>query len=254
MDNANTGDPRLGPGGNFPPEPTPLEHHTEKIQGLHDEAMLWLDGEVVDTPDMADGLSHLLNELRTAEKKANQARVAEKLPHLEAGRAVDDAYKPLLSKATKAIDTCKAALEPWLERVEAEYERMAEKSRAEAQAALAEAQEAVRAADRSNLSAVEEAEALLTRAKRIDGAATKAEKATASAGAHGRAVSLRTTHTPVISDASAALKHYRLTEPAALKDFLLSLAVRDVRAGKRSIPGIEIVTTKRAVQRIRGVE
>lgn len=240
-------DPRLGAGGNFPPPPTPFEVAKERIDGLYGEAKLWLDGDTVDTPEMADGLAHLLDELRKAEKAADKARDDEKRPHLLAGRAVDDAYRPILATASRGIAVCKAALQPWLERLETEQRAKAAAEREAAQAALAEAQAAIRGADRANLAAIEEAEALLVKAKRQDAGASKAERASPKVGAIGRSVSLRTTYTPVMTDPMAALKHYRLTEPEAMKEFLQSLAVRDVRAGKRSIPGFDVAEVKSAV-------
>ena len=48
-------------------------------------------------------------------------------------------------------------------------------------------------------------------------------------------------------NAGEALTHYRLTEPQLVKDFLQGLADRDVRAGKRTIPGFEVEQQRSAV-------
>lgn len=247
MEEINQDDPRQGIGHNNPPPPTPLEAAKERIEGLYGEAMLWLDGAGVDTPEMADGLAHLLDELRKAEKAADRARDDEKRPHLLAGRAIDDAYRPMLRACGVAIAACRNALQPWLEKLDAEKNAEAARLREAADAALAEAQAAIRGASRSNLAEVEEAEAKIAEAKRIARAAVRAGNVSAMAGAVGRAVSLRTSYVPVMTDPLAALKHYRMTEPEALKEFLQSLAVRDVRAGKRHLPGFDVVEHKTAV-------
>lgn len=240
-------DPRQGIGANGPPEPTPLEAAQETIDALYGEAVLWLDGAAIDNPETANGVAKLFVMLRDAEKHADLARAAEKRPHLEAGRAVDDAYRSSIKKANTALDACREALKVWLEAAEADIRRTAEAKRREATAALLAAQEAVRSADRTNLAEVEAAEAMLVQARRIDAAATTWEKTTASAGLPGQRVSLRGTPVPVLKDAGAALAHYRVTAPFDVMDWLQRMAEKDIRSGKRDIPGFTIATDKRPV-------
>lgn len=237
-----------GMGHNGGPPLTPLERVTDRVSDLYAEAKQWLDGEEITNQALADGVSKLLNLIREAEKEADDARKTEKAPYLEGQRAVDAAYKPVLAKAKLAESACKAALTPWLIKLDAEQRRLAEEERRRADEAAAAALEAVRGADRTNLTAIEEAEEALKAAKKLDRAAGRAERGKAAAGGEvGRVVTLRTSFIPVMVDPGEALKHYRMTQPGALKDFLLELAKGEVRAGKRSIPGFEIEERKEAV-------
>ena len=240
-------DPRLGIGANHPPEPTPLEAAQETIDALYGEAVQWLDGAAIDNPETANGVAKLLVMLRDAENHANLAREADKRPHLEAGRAVDNAYRPTIKKASTAADACRAALKPWLEAAEEQIRQTAEAKRKEASAALLAAQEAIRTSDRTNLAEVEAAEAILVQAKRIDAAASAWEKTTASAGIERYRVSLRGTPVPVLKDAGAALAHYRTTAPFDVLDWLQRMAEKDIRSGKRDIPGFTVAIDKRPV-------
>lgn len=240
--------PRAVIGGNMPPEPTPYEKAETEIGNLYDEAKLWLDGAVIATQGQADDIANLLNMLRAAEKKADEARKVEKEPHLEAGRAVDAKFKPLLERAKLATDGCKKALAPWLAKLEAEKAAKAEAARKEADEKRKAAEDAIRAAQAADLAEREKAEALLKEAKKADAAASRAEKDTAKAGgATGRAISLRTEYRPVLVNEMAARRHYYETAHDELLAFLQSLAERDVRAGKREIPGFNVISEQKAV-------
>jgi hypothetical protein len=240
--------PRAVLGGNHPPEATPFERAEKEIGDLYDEAKLWLDGAAVEGEEVAGGLSNLLNLLRGAEKAADAAREAEKKPFLEAGRAVDAKFGPVIKRAKLAQDGCKKALAPWLEQKEAEKRAAAEVARREAEEKARAAEAAIRAASAANLEEREKAEALVKDAKRAEAKASKAEHDTAKAvGGIGRAVSLRPTYTPVLVDVKEALRHYWTAEHDEIVSLLNSLAARDVRAGARSIPGFDVIEEKKAV-------
>ncbi|WP_188260828.1 hypothetical protein [Azospirillum tabaci] len=241
--------PRAVIGSNGAPEPTPFEKSEAEVSKLYDEAALWLDGATVDSQELADGIANLLNMIRAAEKAADAARKADKEPHLKAGQAVDAAYKPILEKAKLATDACKKALAPWLEKLEAEKRAAAEKARQDADEKRRAAEAAIRARDAANLEQAAAAEALLKEAQKAERAATKAENdgAKAGNGQFGRAVSLRTIHAPVMTDPRAAVLHYWAANRDEMTAILQGFAERDVRAGKRDIPGFEIRTEQKAV-------
>ena len=50
----------------------------------------------------------------------------------------------------------------------------------------------------------------------------------------------RTAVTTELIDPAAAIEHYRKTQPAALKQWMLEQAAKDVRAGSNHIPGFTI--------------
>jgi hypothetical protein len=110
------------------------------------------------------------------------------------------------------------------------------------------AQEAIRASDATNLAARAAAEAMLKDAKKAEKSAKRAEKDTASAGGDvGRAAALRTTYRAEFTDPVLAVRHYWLKAHDEMCGFLLTLAEKDIRAGARTIPGIEVIEEKTVV-------
>lgn len=242
-------------GHNGAPEPTPYEKAVAEIDGLYDEAKIWLDGQAVDSQPIADGLAKLLTMLRDATKRADEARIAEAEPFDRAKAEVQARYAPLIAdtkaikgKAVLAMEACKKAIAPWLAKQEAEKREAAERARREAEEKQRIAQEAIRAAQEADLAAREGAEALLRDAKKAESAAKAAERDTAKADGGGRrAVSLRTVYTPVLVNATDAARHYWKTHRTSMDAFLLQLAEQDVRNGTRSIPGFDVKEEKVAV-------
>lgn len=235
------------PGHNSPPEPTPFDLAEEEINGLYGEAKNFLDGVGVRSQAEADGVSKILDALRSAEKIADAARKKEKFPHDQAAKAVQEKWLPLLTRVELASQVCKDALTPWLEKVEALKREAAESARRIADEKARVAQEAIRAARDTDLEQREAAEALLRDARKADTFANRAEKDKAAARGGARAVTLHTTWRPVIANARDAAKHYWGERRTECETFFLSLAEADVRAGKRTIPGFDIVEEKRAV-------
>ena len=235
-------------GHNNPPEPTPYEQAVEEMTILYSEAEGWLDGVAVDTQDMADGLAKLLNLIRDAKKRTDEARKVEAKPFDEGKAEVQARYKPLLDKADLASDACKKALAPWLAKLEREKAEAAAKARREAEEKAAAAQAVIRAAAPDNLAEREAAEDAVKAAKKADMAANRAERDTAkaSSGGVGRAVSLRTHYRPVLTDGVAAARHYWQHRRPEMEAFLVSLAERDVRQAQRTIPGFDVVEEKTA--------
>lgn len=238
--NAILADAPAPAGHNNPPEPTAFEAFETHIGDLFEEAKNHLDGAGVNTDAEAEAVSKLLDLIRTASKDADKARVEEKKPHDDAGKAVQAKWKPLLERAELAVTTCKKALAPFLAQKEAEARAAAELARQAAEEKARQAAEAMRAAELTNLEAREHAEALVKDARRAEAAANKAEKARPQAAGGARAVTLRTTYRPELVSPSDALKHYVATRPDAIKACLQQLAETDVREGKRALPGFTI--------------
>lgn len=230
-------------GANNPPEPTPYEAARDRVNDLFGEASLWLDGAVVDSQELADGIGNLRSDILKARKAADEARKVENEP-FDAGKAeVQARYNPLLKKADQATDACKAALKPWLDKKDAEIAAAAAVAREEADRKRREAEAAIRAADATNLAAREAAEALLKDAKKADTVASKAERATATAGGFaGKSAGLRTTWKARIADGQEveALRWAWKTYPDEMKGCALTLAAREVAAGKHEIPGFVV--------------
>lgn len=228
---------------------SPFDLSFEEIDGLFLEAKNWLDGKGVHSEADATGVSKLLDAARSAEKIATAAKKVEQHPHDEAVSAVREKWRPLLTKAELIQTTCKAALKPWLEKVDAEKKAIAEKTRREAKAKMEVAADAIRKAhlDEGNLAERETAEIMLATAKRSEAAATRAENDKAQAKGGSRAVGLRSTWRPYLTDGVAAARNYWLTRRPEMETYLTSLAETDVRSGKREIPGFEVKEEKQAV-------
>ena len=240
---------RRGIGDNNPPEPMPFEAASSRVDDLYTEAQGWLDGEPVTTQGQADALAGLIQMLREAHKTADDARKAEKKPFDDAIKAIQARYKPVLDKASSASDVAKKALSPWLAKIEAEKRAEAERKRLEAEKAQQAARDAAEKARKAyDLAAAEEAQRLADQAQAADRIARSAENAKArSKGGAGRAIGLKTTYHPNVTDYSELARHVWRTDAEAMKDWLLEYAQKQFRAGKRDLPGVEIIEKKEAV-------
>lgn len=231
------------------PNATPFDLIAESATDLLTEARNWADGSAVETQEQADTVSRLIEELRLNAKAADEARKDENKPHDEAKAAVQAKYAPLFAdpktkapgQVFKAIDALKATLAPFLRKLDEEKREAERIAREAAEAKAREAQEAMRQAAANDMAAREEAEAKVRDAE----AAQKAAKTAASDKAHAtggsRAMGLRTVWKAHMADAHAAAAHYWRTNPEAFTALLQKLADDDVRSGKRSVPGFEIV-------------
>lgn len=232
-------------GHNAPPDP--FDGFSAHIEDLFEQAQQFLDGEPIATEAQAQDVSRLLNMVRKTSTDAENARKAEKKPHDDAAKAVQAKWKPLLDRLDLAASTAKNALAPFLRKQE-------EAQRAAAQAAMEEArqqaQAAAQAAERvsdTDLAGQSSVRILRENAAALEKTATRLGKQKAHAKGGERAIGLRSVWTPVLTDACAALRHYRERQPEELKEWLLGQAEKDVRAGARSIPGFEINEERKAV-------
>jgi len=239
-------------GHNQPPEPTPFELSKEAIQSLFDEAKNWLDGDPIASQGQADEVQKLLRMIQAAEKEADERRVKENEP-FDAGKAeVQARYAPLIAntKTVKgmtvlAVDACKKALAPWLEKIDAENRAKAEALRKEAEEKQRIALEAMRQRD-GDLEASARAEALVQEAKRAETEARRADSAKAQAKGEGRAVGLRDYYRPEITDATAFARHVWLTHRSDMETFLAGMAAKLVASGVHTIPGVTVHHERRA--------
>ncbi len=226
--------------------PSPFEEVETEINGLYEEAGHWLDGAEVDSKESANGIATLLNMLRLAGKDADALHKEEKAPHLKESKAVDDKYRPMRDKAKQAGGACKSALEPWLEKEKAALRAEAEEKRLLAEKAKAEAEAAIQATGPDNLKERAAAEEKVDLAKKLDIDAKSVENAKPNIkNAAGKAIGLKTFYVPEITDAVEAIRHYWPNDE--INAVLIKLAERDVRAGKREIPGFVIHEKKQAV-------
>lgn len=246
--------PSAGLGHNHPP-PFDPDILTELV-GRTDEFMatstrIRRDFAPIQTEEHAQLLTDHIAGLRGLTKQIDTARVTAKKPHDDAGKAVQDAFKPVLDRVDKAL---KAMLDIQTEygrrkaeeerKRKAEEERLAAEARAEAERLAAEAAksgdlDAEVAADQAK----KDAEALEKQAARD--VKTNIQSATGA----GRTISMVKVREAQITNISLVFVRYR-TNPK-LVECLQALANADVRAkeiteANAGIYGMKIIETERA--------
>ena len=237
--------PREVIGGNNPP--TPYELSKQEIDDLCMEARNWLDGEPIGRQEVADQIDALKAQLREAKKTADDRRKVEVKPLDDAKAEIQARYNALIGDtkaagkgiAILAMEECDKVLAPWLKKLSDEKEAAAKKAREEADAKAKAAQDAIRAASTADLATKEEAEALLRDAKKAEAAVKKIERAPTGMASH-----LRRSWHPVLIDATEAARWAWKEKRSEMEGFLQGLAEREVRAGRRSVPGFEVVEEK----------
>lgn len=234
-------DPRLGIGGNNPPEPTPLEQAREDISILDEEARHWLDGKPIENQAQADDVAKLIDAARKAKSRFDADRKAEKAPHDAAAKAVDAAWKPVIEDADRIVKVGKAVQTDWLikqDEAKRETERL---MREEAERKAEEARKLAEEADGS-LEAAKVRDLAVADAENAQKAAALAasDKAGAKAAGMGRAMSLRSTWRAMVEDRRALLNHVAVHDPDALTAFLEEWAGKAVRHGARDLPGVSV--------------
>jgi NADH dehydrogenase/NADH:ubiquinone oxidoreductase subunit G len=233
-------------GHNNPPDPfAAIKAH---VDDLMVEAKNFCDGAAVESQDQADTVARLIEDFRQAAKAADEARKEEARPFDEGKAAVQEKYAALIADTksqkgaiVRALEALKATLTPWLQARELERQEAARKAQEEAAAKAAEAAAAMRAANPASLDDQEAAAEMVAGAEEAIKAAAALEKARSHAKGDGRAIGLRKTYRPILTDRKAALVHYAATRPDDLVAFLCRLAETDVREGKRSIPGFDVI-------------
>lgn len=234
-------------GHNNPPEPTLYEVAYARMAALHEIAESWLDGEPAKSQAELDELSAILEEARKAKKEVDEARKTEAKPFDEGKAEVQARYNPLLKNADQIADAVKAAMAPFMAKLEAEKRARAEEERRKAEEARKAAEAAAAAANRANLAEREAAEMAIEAAAKAERIAKAAEKDKAKGAGGARAVTLRDDWQAELTDLTAACRHYW---PIAKEDFaavVQRLAAADVRAGKREIPGFSVKNNPKVV-------
>lgn len=234
------------------PNMTTFDALTLNLDDLLTESRNWADGTPAETQEQVDAIASLIDQLNDGGKALEKERVAEKKPHDEAVKAIQDRYNVYLAPTTNktvkgkvplAVEALRAAQRPFLLAQERKLEEARQKAREEAERKAREAAEASRQADASDLEAREAAEAKITEAEAAAKAAKEADKAKAHAHGDGRAQGLRTKHVGRIDDLNAAVRFYWQQDDGPFRELVQKLVDADVRAGRRgdSIPGVTII-------------
>lgn len=222
--------------------PSPVELYREELDRFKAQAEAY--GDITD-----DNAQHYRDHIGfggTLAKDMDKTREVAKAPHLEAGRKIDGAYKPLIEEADTIVKAMKRKLAAFLDAREREARRIA----AEKARVLREAEEAAAKAaepeDDPFLAATAEAaipdvQAAHAEAKLAEVEVLAASRVSSAAGGY-RATSLKTVRKAKVTDWSALAAHY--VNNGELRATLEKLANGDIRHAKGaeiSIPGCEIV-------------
>jgi hypothetical protein len=214
-----------------PPEPTVGDNsenvHVDEAEALKDQIAAALAGmtayeKITDDKTAAKALS-LRNRLNELSGQADKIRVKQKEPHLEAGKAVDAKWQPLVKNAKAGADKVRDAIGAW-ETVKLQEQRRIAR---EAEQARLAAEEAARTV--SPDAEVMEAPAIVAAPVETAPAPIKATYGKSAS------VSVKT----VLKDVTdwKALAIYMCEHPI-MQDTLRQLAQRAIDAGRTNIPGI----------------
>jgi len=244
--------PAFGIGHNLPPV---IDQARERVAALESAANDWAKAcAVIEDAETAAQCTDFLDQLLAEHKKWDAQRAAEKKPHDEAAKAVQERWKPLLDK----LLLCKGAIEPrhraWLQRERQRLEAERRQREAEAREAAREAERAQEAARR----AVEESkgdvvQSMLAANAAVDAAADASRAAAAvprraqvRGALGGRARSLRETWSAHIVDPDLFYQHVK--DRPEVKDVLQRLANAAARGGIRNpdLPGCWVYSSEEA--------
>jgi len=210
----------------------------DDIDDLYFEAQGWLDGDAIDSDAQARGLGALMDAIKSAAKVCEAERMEKVAPLNQQKDAIQSIYNPYIGKdvgkVSRALKIAGAVRDKWLK---AKQSALDEAARIARQKADQERQMALQAMhdSRNNLAARQDAEALVEQARIADFTAIAAAKATPET--IGGRKTVTQLWEPVLVDGANAAAHYWTVRRADMERFLFSLAIADVKAGKREIPG-----------------
>lgn len=208
----------------------------EQITEYAKQALGWLKKHGVKTKTDSDKAANYRAELLKLAKEADAARDAEKRPHLEAGRAIDAKYKPLVDEAKTAADVIRDELTAFMtaekRRLEAEARAKYEAERAAAEAARKEIE-----AQRARQMRDDPIAALTSPEPELPMPPPPPEPIKVqSGGQRGRKTGLRQVTSYVVTDHAAALAFF--ADSNDVRELVAKLAERASKAGV-SVPGVE---------------
>lgn len=235
-------------GHNNPPEPTPFELSVSEAEDLFLEASNWCDGEAIGNQAQAGALKELREKIKAAIKRTDERRQDEGRPHDEAKAEIQLRYNTLIGdtkttgkgKLILADEACQRAMTPWLQKLEAERHEVAAKAAAEAEAKRKAAAEAFAKSSLDDLEARQKAEQAAADAMQAAKISRRAEKQAATG------TGLRTTYSARLVDMQAFARWSWGSDTTALGEYFEGRANALVKAGRRDLPGVEVIEMREA--------
>lgn len=234
---------------NNAPDDDSFEGLQSSIEEFSREAEKLMKAGAAKTQQQANEAADVADKLNKLFARADKARDTEKRPHLEAGREVDDKWRPLTTAASIYKRLKEVVAEPFLKAEKARKEKLEREAREAAAKAQREAAEKEVAAKRAAQDAVArgdaataakaqaEADAALARAQEAENKADAIASTPIKAGTRGRATSLRSAKVAKIIDYDKLLMS--LKDHADIKEAVEKIANASARAGI-ALPGMEL--------------
>lgn len=236
-------------GHNGPPGPTLPQELDAKLRDFLDAGGAWLDLEAIETKEQSQKATDFVTGARGVFKAIDEERKAQKKPHDDAAKSVQEFFAPLLKKIEIAADKVKALQAGFLkrERDREEAERREQERKAREEAAAAEAARAAAEA-RNDVSGMVDAEEAAKAAEKAAKAASATVKTTAaSATGAGRSMALRKVYSCSVENRGPALSYFRdHPEVIALIERLATAEVRGQQGEKTAPPGFRLNVEEKA--------
>lgn len=239
-------------GHNEPPafDQAIVDEFETRISDFLEVTQAWLDLEEINDEQQAGLLTDQIDGLRGLYKEVDGARKAAKKPHDDAGKAVQSAFTPLLTKLKMSADKLKPKLEAYATKRAREEEQRKQQELAEAEARRQEAEAKAKAAEASgDIGAQVDAQEAAEQAEKDAKEAAKApDTKVRSATGAGRTMALRTVKEVEIKNINVLFMHFK--EDPKVEELLKSLATAAVRSkgydhAKAPVPGIVIREVKK---------
>lgn len=233
--------------GSFPGEVAAIGDNSgdlslaEQIKEFASQALGWFRKHGVTDKKSSDMAANYRAELLRLAKSADGEREAEKRPHLEASRAVDAKFKPLIEEANSAANELRDGLTKWMRaeeaRLEAERQAKYEAERKAAEIARKAAEE-----QRAKQMAEDPIAALTSDPEPLPELPPVPEPVKIQAGGQrGRKTGFREVTKYVVTDYAAALAHVK--DHPDVRAAVEKVCAAQAKAGA-AVPGVTAQTEK----------
>jgi hypothetical protein len=210
----------------------------EQIKEYATMAVEWLAKLKYELPDATakDRAANMRQHLLDLRKRADIERETEKRPHLEAGRAVDAKFKPIIEEADAAANDLRDALTTYMREEEAKLRAEQDAAR-KAEAARVTAENKRIEDERAALMRDDPIAALTSDEPELLPPPPPSEPVRVQAGGQrGRRTGLRTVTKYVVTDFAAALAHCK--DHPAIREAVEKVCCAQAKAGA-VVPGVE---------------
>lgn len=228
--------------GSFPGEVASIGDNSgdltlaEQIGDFVTRALDWFRKNGIKDKKSSDIAANYRAELLRLSKEADTAREKEKRPLLEASRAVDAKFKPLIEQAADAANELRDGLTKWMRAEEARLQKEAD-DRYEAERAAAEKARQEVEAQRAKQMREDPIAALTSTPEPLPDLPPPPEPVKVQAGGQrGRKTGFREVTKYVVTDYAAALAHVK--DHPEVRAIVEKVCAAQAKAGAK-VPGVE---------------